>query len=106
MTTSQSNVGGGSVPVNRPTARAYNMTVSDAIASQNVVSGIIPVNTINAYVLFDSGATCSFVSHTFAQKLNLPCDTLDHPLSIEIANKARIPVTQIYKKLSYRTGRT
>ena len=47
----------------KPTARTINMTVKDTVASKDVVSGIIPVNSIDAYVLFDLGATCSFVSH-------------------------------------------
>ena len=42
------------------------MTVKDAVVSKDVVSGIIPVNSISAYVFFDSGVTCSFVSHEFA----------------------------------------
>ena len=45
------------------------MTVQDEVASADVVAGIIPVNEINAYVLFDSGATCSFIACGFAKQL-------------------------------------
>ena len=41
----------------RPIARTFNMTIKDSVVSRDVVSGIIPVNSINAYVLFDYGAT-------------------------------------------------
>ena len=68
------------------------MTVKDAVASKDVVLGIIPMNSIDAYVLFDSGATCSFVSHVFAQGLNLPFEQLDYPLNVEVANKEVIPI--------------
>ena len=51
----------------RLTAITFNMTVKDAVASRDVVSSILLVNSMDAYVLFDSGATCSFMSHKFAQ---------------------------------------
>lgn len=38
---------------NKPTGRVYNMTVKEAMASDNVVAGIIPINSVNSYVLFD-----------------------------------------------------
>ena len=53
--------------VGRPSARTFNMTVQDAVASTDVVAGIIPVNEINAYVLFDLGTTCSFIACEFAK---------------------------------------
>ena len=66
----------GPPATNRPTARTFNMTVQDAVQSKDMVSGIIPVNSINAYVLFDSGATCSFISDEFAKTLDLPKEEL------------------------------
>ena len=81
----------------RPTARAFNLTMRDAVASQDVVTGIIPINTLNAYVLFDSGATCSFVSNSFAENLKMPCVDLDTPFTVEVANNALIPVKTVYK---------
>ena len=48
-------------------------------------------------MLFDSGATCSFVSHEFANRLNLPREPLESPLNIEIANKEIIPIRHVYK---------
>lgn len=83
--------------IGRPITKTFNMTIKDAVASRDLVSGIILVNSINAYVLFDSGATCSFVSREFAQRLNLPCEPLDFPLNIEVANKEVIPVRHEHK---------
>lgn len=38
----------------RPTVRTFNIIVKKAVALRDVVSGIIPINSIDAYVLFDS----------------------------------------------------
>ena len=73
------------------------MTVQDALEAKDVVSGILPINTINAYVLFDLGATCSFISEDFAAKLCIPQQQLDNPLNVEIANREIIPVDKVCK---------
>lgn len=39
------------------------MTVGDALASNDVVAGTVKINFLNAYVMFDSGATKFFISH-------------------------------------------
>ena len=79
------------------TARTFNMIAKDAMVSRDVVSGIIPINSVKAYVLFDSGAIYSFVSYEFGQRLQLPCLQLDSPLNIEITSKKVILVTHVYK---------
>ena len=61
--------------------------VRNVVASKDVVSGIILVNSIDAYVLFNLGVTCSFVSHEFAKHLNLPFEQLDYPLNVKVAIK-------------------
>ena len=71
--------------------------VKDAVALKDVVSSVIPINSINAYVLFDFGATCLFVLHEFANRLNLPCEPLESPLNIEVANKEIIFIRHVYK---------
>lgn len=73
------------------------MIVHDAVESKDVVSSIIPINDINAYVLFDSGATFLFVFEEFAKRLDLPQEKLENPISIEVANKEIIPVNFIHR---------
>jgi hypothetical protein len=46
--------------------------VGDAQEATNVIIGMILVNDNNAIVLFDSGASHSFIAATFVQKHNLP----------------------------------
>jgi hypothetical protein len=48
------------------------VVVKDAQAALDVIIGMILVNDNNAIMLFDSGASHSFVDATFVQKHNLP----------------------------------
>ena len=45
-------------------------------------------------MLIDSGASKSFISEIFADKLNYPVEPLNKVLNVEIANQERIPVNQ------------
>ncbi|XP_039118126.1 uncharacterized protein LOC120254039 [Dioscorea cayenensis subsp. rotundata] len=62
--------------------RVYALTQDDAHASNAVVSGTLPVYSAYACVLFDSGATHSFISSAFVQKHALPTVVLDYDLSV------------------------
>ena len=61
----------GIVQNKTPTARTFNMTVADAIRDTDVIAGTLLLNSIRAHVLFDSGATKSFISQEFARNINL-----------------------------------
>nr|GMN67910.1 hypothetical protein TIFTF001_036974 [Ficus carica] len=59
-------------------ARIYTYTKGDVEAgTSNVVTGQISITTFDAITLFDSGATHSFVSKEFAQKLRRGAVKLD-----------------------------
>ncbi|XP_043699971.1 uncharacterized protein LOC122650637 [Telopea speciosissima] len=55
----------------RASGRVFTLTKKDAEASPFVVAGMLKISGIPAYVPFDSGSTHSFVSSTFATKLNV-----------------------------------
>ncbi|XP_074355837.1 uncharacterized protein LOC141695496 [Apium graveolens] len=57
-------------PKNLPRARTFNMSIKEAVQSPNVVAGTLPVNSVNAQVLIDSGATRSFISENFISKVD------------------------------------
>ncbi|XP_074348976.1 uncharacterized protein LOC141688179 [Apium graveolens] len=76
-------------------ARTFNMNIKDAIQSSEVVAGTLSVNNINAKVLFDSGATRSFISESFVGKLNYEIELLVEPLSIIVANQEQVSVKSI-----------
>ena len=81
-------------PVNsQPQARTYNMTMREAVRDTGVVAGTLLVNSVDAKVLIDSGATKSFISETFARKLNCLMEPLDGVLNIEVATQDSIPVS-------------
>ena len=58
------------------------MTPQDAQASNAVVAGTIPVCYCDARVLFDPGATHSFITSAFALKVACQPSRILYPLSI------------------------
>ena len=52
--------------------RLTHLTMEDAQNTPNVVYGMFLVHGSKATVLFDSGATCSYMSTKFAREHNLP----------------------------------
>ncbi|XP_074377540.1 uncharacterized protein LOC141719054 [Apium graveolens] len=71
------------------------MNVKDAIQSSDVVLGTLFVNATNAKVLIDSGATRSFISKSFIDKLNCETQLMHEPLSIILSNQDRVSVNHI-----------
>ncbi|KAJ9565973.1 hypothetical protein OSB04_001939 [Centaurea solstitialis] len=65
--------------------RAFQMTAEEAQAAPDVVTGIFPVNARPALVLFDSGATWSFVSSTFCKDFHLERGKLASPIAVDVA---------------------
>uniref|UniRef100_A0A2N9FVM9 RNA-directed DNA polymerase n=1 Tax=Fagus sylvatica TaxID=28930 RepID=A0A2N9FVM9_FAGSY len=63
--------------------RVYALTQQDANASNAVITGIIQVSSAYAHVLFDPGATHSFVSVDFAKKHNLESVPLEIELCVD-----------------------
>ncbi|XP_024984093.1 uncharacterized protein LOC112520019 [Cynara cardunculus var. scolymus] len=81
----------------KATGRAFQMSREEAKASTDVVSGTFLVNSVPDHVLFDSGASCSFVSTAFYQHLYTPPSTLEDTLIIEIANGSQVLVREIVR---------
>ncbi|XP_024964516.1 uncharacterized protein LOC112504797 [Cynara cardunculus var. scolymus] len=79
----------------KATGRAFQMSREEAKALTDVVSDTFFINSIPAHVLFDSGASCSFVSTTFHQHLHTPHSALEDALIIEIANGSQALVREI-----------
>ncbi|KAL8147854.1 hypothetical protein AgCh_005251 [Apium graveolens] len=77
-----------------PTVKTFNMIIQDAMEDSDVIA--LSLNSVSANVLYDSGATKSFISRDFAHKLRLKVEPLLEPLQVEIANHEVIPVNQIH----------
>ncbi|XP_074361571.1 uncharacterized protein LOC141701857 [Apium graveolens] len=86
------------------TARTFNMTVKYVVRNTNVIAGTLLLNSNSANVLFDSGATKSFVSKEFAEKLNLKVEPLKESLQVKIVNQETIPVNQVYANCNLELG--
>jgi hypothetical protein len=67
---------------NQARARVNHVAVEDAQAALDVIIGLIIVNDNNAIVLFDSGASHSFVAANFVQKHNLPLSMLKNRMIV------------------------
>jgi hypothetical protein len=59
-----------------------HVTVEDAQAAPDIIIGMILVNDIGAIVLFDSGASHSFVAANFVQKHNIPLSLLKNRMIV------------------------
>uniref|UniRef100_A0A2N9GFR5 CCHC-type domain-containing protein n=1 Tax=Fagus sylvatica TaxID=28930 RepID=A0A2N9GFR5_FAGSY len=63
--------------------QVFALTQQNAETSPFVVSGTLVITNQHAQVLFDSGSTHSFISHSFARRLNMIPETLDFELSVD-----------------------
>ncbi|XP_071709067.1 uncharacterized protein [Rutidosis leptorrhynchoides] len=77
-----------------PEARAFQMSIDVATATEDVITGMFLVNSVPARVLFDCGANRSFVSNTFCTKLNVHVSVINEPLSVEVGDGRTVPVTK------------
>jgi hypothetical protein len=59
-----------------------HVTVEDAQAALDVIIGMILINDNNAIVLFDSGASHSFIAANLVQKHNLPLSMLKNRMIV------------------------
>ncbi|KAJ1431582.1 Retrotransposon gag domain [Sesbania bispinosa] len=74
--------GRGQAQAGRGQARVFAITRQDAQASNAVVAGILCICSRDAHVLFDPGATHSFVSLSFATQLGKSPSSLDETLAV------------------------
>src|SRR4051812_17681536 len=63
-------------------ARVNNVTLADAQHSSEIVLCRLLVCSVPATVLFDSGASHSFISQSFASANDLQSDLLSPPLAV------------------------
>ena len=74
----------------RGQARAFMLNPWDAQASNLVVTSTLTICSRQVVVLFDSGATHSFVSPSFALCLDMRFDMLNSPLTV------LTPIREVY----------
>ncbi|GJZ49284.1 putative nucleotidyltransferase, ribonuclease H [Tanacetum coccineum] len=85
------------VVIPNSTAQAYMMATKEDKVVCDVVIGTILINSIPARVLYDSGASVSFVSFEFSKNLPTPPNKLPFPLEVEIAGNEIVVVSKVYR---------
>ncbi|XP_059460327.1 uncharacterized protein LOC132189598 [Corylus avellana] len=83
---------------NHAIARVYALTPGDASASNEVVAGTLPISNGIASVLFDPGATHSFVSYFFAKTSNLKLESLDVSLAVTTPVGKTVVCTSVVRR--------
>ncbi|XP_073275402.1 uncharacterized protein [Primulina huaijiensis] len=94
---------GGATP-NKPkedkaNARVYALTQEEADNSNDVVAGTIQINNMPAYVLFDCGATHSFMSKRFSKKLGIKPDNLEEPYRVATPANRVLETRTLYRDI-------
>ncbi|KAI3821399.1 hypothetical protein L1987_08966 [Smallanthus sonchifolius] len=75
--------------------RAYSLTEEEARGNPDVVSGTFIVNDEHAAILFDYGASKSFISNAFSRKLGYTINTIVKAFSIQTAVGKNSTVFQV-----------
>ncbi|KAJ9539518.1 hypothetical protein OSB04_032251 [Centaurea solstitialis] len=78
-------------------ARVFHLTAEEAKEEPDVVTGTFLVNSLPALVLFDSGASKSFVSLSFCKGFTNVMGRLDKPLKVEIAAEEYRLCSDVYR---------
>ena len=60
----------------------YTLPSSSSAVRPDVVTGTLPVNSVEALVLFDSGSSFSFVSLDFANRANMSRQEISQPVKV------------------------
>ncbi|XP_059650606.1 uncharacterized protein LOC132296420 [Cornus florida] len=81
--TQQSGYQEGGSQGQRTQGRVFALTPAEPPSSPSVVRGMFLVSHSWARVLFDSGASYSFISSSFARALGLEVSQLDRPLCVD-----------------------
>ncbi|XP_074346451.1 uncharacterized protein LOC141685237 [Apium graveolens] len=70
------------------------MTKRSKAQDSDVVAGTLSLNSVPVKVLFDSKASKSFIAKKCVSNMDLVLEDIDEPLTIEVANQDKIPVSQ------------
>ncbi|XP_074323497.1 uncharacterized protein LOC141660412 [Apium graveolens] len=82
----------------------FNLKMKDVVQNYEVIAGKISINNVKAKVLIDSGATKSFITETFANRLNSDKKDMSEVISIVIANQEKIHIDCRSKKVYLRAN--
>ena len=76
-----------------------HVTAEAAAEAPNVILGTFLVNSKPATVLFDTGATHSFIAKSFAEQHNISISSIKRPMIVSSPG-GKISTSSIYSKVS------
>ena len=76
--------------------RVYTITPQTEPADQSVIQGMFMLSCLWAKILFDSGASHSFVASSSVDVLGLEVETLDEPLHVSSPLGTRVRIDKIF----------
>ncbi|XP_021975371.1 uncharacterized protein LOC110870503 [Helianthus annuus] len=79
----------------------FQITSEEAKSHLNVVSSIFLLNSIPVYVLFDTGATMSFISNEITQHPSFKIEQMPVPLEVEIADSKNYVLHEICRNCKF-----
>ncbi|XP_061351115.1 uncharacterized protein LOC133296182 [Gastrolobium bilobum] len=83
-------------------ARAYTLNFQQSEKAQNLVKGTIYVDNNDVRVLFDSGASHSFIVGPCAIRLYLPMYELSRPLEVITATGEKCTTSEVCKDVKFQ----
>ncbi|KAL8098310.1 hypothetical protein AgCh_031179 [Apium graveolens] len=75
-----------------------SVPAEDDVQNSEVIAGTLLLNNVEAKVLIDSGATRSFISENFVDKLQRDKMVMKEVVNMVIVNQEKIPVSQLCPK--------
>ncbi|XP_043714626.1 uncharacterized protein LOC122662985 [Telopea speciosissima] len=91
-------------PTSRTQGRVYSVTHEEAQADPGVITGMISICSIPTYVLFDSGASHSFISPSFTNKLPIRSASTEQKLIVCTPTRSTVKLDQIFKSCLVRVS--
>ncbi|XP_022856959.1 uncharacterized protein LOC111378027 [Olea europaea var. sylvestris] len=80
-------------------ARVFALNQHEVEQDLNVIAGILLLSNVPAYVLFDSGATNSFISTSFVARSNLACVKTNYELEVSIPSGRTLCTNRMTKAM-------
>ncbi|XP_022032674.1 uncharacterized protein LOC110933776 [Helianthus annuus] len=85
----------------RAKGRMFQITSEEAKVHPNVVSGIFLLNSMLVHVLFDTGATVSFISNEIVLQPSFKIEQMPMPLEVEIADSKTYMLNEICRNCKF-----
>jgi hypothetical protein len=83
--------------------RVNHVAIEEAQEAPNIIIGMFLINDISAVVLFDSGASHSFISTACVEKHNLPLALLKCQMIVS-SSGGDMPSRQLCPKVNLKVG--